>query len=231
MRTLFVGLETVKKISNPTQFQNVSGDYNKFVWIYWTYECTIIISILSDETLGYLVKCGQEIACPTANVWYPVCQKTYFQLHDKLLTIFYQVLPSAIMDLFIKSSKFKLLPLCRKISAMAEVIQFFNHHNFNFAKNNLMELQAKCVTIGTFSLKCHFNHQFYYLINLLFVRFFLFVFIAGWLNTIGSILYVIRGASIGRSTISYLLWAHVCTFYAIHFRITAKIKEECKFWK
>lgn len=70
-------------------------------------------------------------------VWYPVCQKTYFQLHDDLLTILYQVIPSAVMDMFIKSPKHKLLPLHRKVVAMSEVIQFFNHRDFNFANDNL----------------------------------------------------------------------------------------------
>lgn len=101
------------------------------------YYCILFFIFFVDETVKYLVNCGREIVCPTNSVWYPVCQKTYFQWHDSLLTLFYQVIPSAIMDIFIKSSKYKLMPLARKICAMSEVIQFFNHNNFNFANENL----------------------------------------------------------------------------------------------
>lgn len=45
-----------------------------------------------------------------------------------------------IMDLFIKSPKHKLMPFVRKIKAMAEVIKFFNHNNFIFANDNLMNV-------------------------------------------------------------------------------------------
>lgn len=90
----------------------------------------------TDETLDYLVKCGQTIVNPMINVWYPVCQKTYSNWHDNLLTMLYQVLPSLVMDRFIKSPKHKLMPFVRKIMAMAEVIQFFNHNNFIFANKN-----------------------------------------------------------------------------------------------
>lgn len=88
------------------------------------------------------------------SVWYPVCQKTYFQLHDDLLTIFYQAIPSAIMDLFAKSEKYKLVPLHRKVVAMSEVIQFFNHKNFNFANKNLETVLERYKYIETRSFLC-----------------------------------------------------------------------------
>lgn len=91
---------------------------------------------LADETVDYLVKCGQKLVNPMNAVWRPVCQKTYCNWHDDLLTILYQVLPSMLMDLFIKSPKHKLMPFVRKIMAMAEVIKFFNHNNFIFANSN-----------------------------------------------------------------------------------------------
>lgn len=97
-----------------------------------------IIKNFPDETVDYLVMNGQKLVNPMNNVWYPVCQKTYYHWHDDLLTILYQVIPSMIMDLFIKSPKHKLMPLIRKIISMAEVIQFFNHNNFIFANENLM---------------------------------------------------------------------------------------------
>lgn len=99
-----------------------------------------IFFYFADETVDYLVKCGQTLVNPMNNVWYPVCQKTYCQWHDDLLTILYQVIPSMLMDLFISSPKHKLMPLVRKIMAMAEVIQFFNHNNFIFANENLMNV-------------------------------------------------------------------------------------------
>lgn len=90
----------------------------------------------ADETVDYLVECGQTLVNPMNAVWHPVCQKTYCNWHDDLLTILYQVLPSMLMDLFIKSPKHKLMPFVRKIMAMAEVIKFFNHNNFIFANSN-----------------------------------------------------------------------------------------------
>lgn len=115
-----------------------------FVW------CVFLFSLNTDETVRYLVQCGREIACPMNSVWYPVCQKTYFHWHDDMLTLLYQAIPSAIMDVFIASSKYKLLPLCRKIVAMSEVIQFFNHNNFNFANKNLenvLQRYVQCIPI------------------------------------------------------------------------------------
>lgn len=101
---------------------------------------TNFIDIFADETLEYLVKCGQTLVNPMNNVWYPVCQKTYFNWHDDLLTITYQVLPSLAMDLFSKSPTYKLMPFVRKIMAMAEVIKFFNHNNFVFANRNFFNV-------------------------------------------------------------------------------------------
>lgn len=86
------------------------------------------------------------------SVWYPVCQKTYSNLHDDILTILYQVIPSLFMDLFIKSPKYKLMPLVRKIMAMAEVIKFFNHNNFIFANENLTGVIEKYSELNNFFL-------------------------------------------------------------------------------
>lgn len=74
------------------------------------------------------------------SVWYTVCQKTYYDWHDRLLTIIYQAIPSMIMDLFIASSKFKLTRIVRKMLVMAEVIKFFIHNQFEFANENLFDV-------------------------------------------------------------------------------------------
>lgn len=77
---------------------------------------------------------------PTNSVWYAVCQKTYSDWHDYLLTIIYQVIPSMIMDPLISNPKHKLTPIVRKILAMAEVIKLFNHIEIDFANNNLFDV-------------------------------------------------------------------------------------------
>lgn len=97
-----------------------------------------LFNFFPDQTVDYLVKWGQTLVNPMNNVWYPVCQKTYCNWHNDLLTIVYQVIPSMIMDLFISSPKYKLMPFARKIMAMADVIKFFNHNDFIFANTNLM---------------------------------------------------------------------------------------------
>lgn len=94
----------------------------------------------ADETVRYLCASSRNLEMPTNSVWYAVCQKTYCDWHDYLLTIIYQVIPSMIMDLFITNPKHKLTPIVRKILAMAEVIKFFNHIQFEFANDNLFDV-------------------------------------------------------------------------------------------
>lgn len=93
--------------------------------------------LFADETVRYLVACGRRLVLPMQSVWYTVCQKTYCNFHDDLLTILYQVIPSMIMDMFIMDPKRKLMPIVRKMMVMSEVIKFFIHHQFVFANDNL----------------------------------------------------------------------------------------------
>lgn len=80
---------------------------------------------------------GRKLVIPMNSVWYTVCQKTYCDWHDNMLTILYQAIPSMIMDLFIKSSKYKLTPIVRKMMMFADVIKFFIHNEFVFDNDNL----------------------------------------------------------------------------------------------
>lgn len=94
----------------------------------------------TDKTVSYLVDCGRKLVVPMNSVWYTVCQKTYYDWHDRLLTIIYQAIPSMIMDLFITSPKYKLTPIVRRMLVMADVIKFFIHNKFIFANENLFDV-------------------------------------------------------------------------------------------
>lgn len=96
--------------------------------------------LITDETVRYLVECGRRLVLPMQSVWYTVCQKSYCDWHDYLLTILYQVIPSLIMDLFISNPKRKLTPFVRKMLVMADVIKFFIHNQFEFANDNLFNV-------------------------------------------------------------------------------------------
>ncbi|XP_031621106.1 fatty acyl-CoA reductase wat-like [Contarinia nasturtii] len=96
-------------------------------------------ALIFDNTVSYLVECGRKLVAPMNCVWYPVCQKTYSDLHDNLLIILYQAIPSMIMDLFIKS-KYKLTPIVRKMLMFSDVIKFFIHNEFVFDNDNLFNV-------------------------------------------------------------------------------------------
>lgn len=115
---------------------------NICIYEFWINDVFFLESVsnVADNTVNYLVKWGRRLVVPMHSVWYTVCQKTYYDWHDRLLTIVYQAIPSMIMDLFISSSGFKLTPIVRKMLIMSEVIKFFIHNEFVFDDNHLYDV-------------------------------------------------------------------------------------------
>lgn len=112
----------------------------KTAYKYWINDDFLTDSNIADNTVNYLVKWGRRLVVPMNSVWYTVCQKSYYDWHDNLLTIVYQAIPSMIMDLFMSSSKYKLTPIVRKMLVMADVIRFFIHNEFVFDDGNLYDV-------------------------------------------------------------------------------------------